>query len=99
MRYYSEINTSLHHSYASLDKKINILGSTFPLHGRVKIGAFGIKSSSPPSLQITVDEEPVSLFNSSGKSPTSHKISVTSSAPKYQPSSSHHRSDLSPWRP
>ncbi|KXJ06508.1 hypothetical protein AC249_AIPGENE10127 [Exaiptasia diaphana] len=65
----------------------------------VKIGAFASKSSSPPSLQITIDEEPVALFNSSGKSPTSYKISVTSSAPKSQSTPSRHRSDVSPWRP
>ncbi|XP_031549638.1 uncharacterized protein LOC116287140 [Actinia tenebrosa] len=152
----SEINSSLHHSFASLDKKMNSLNVTFPHHGRwrwggvssvypkghscvngyhaddisfvaqlinseprmfvwernkpyvvvttagcywITIGAFGLKSNSPPSLQVTVDEEPVSLFNSSGKSPTNHKISVTSSAPKHQASSTRHKWDSSSWRP
>ncbi|EDO44316.1 predicted protein [Nematostella vectensis] len=30
----SEINTSLHHSYASLDKKMNTVSHSFPCHGR-----------------------------------------------------------------
>ncbi|KXJ06507.1 hypothetical protein AC249_AIPGENE10126 [Exaiptasia diaphana] len=33
----SEINTSLHHSYASLDKKVSSIGSTFPVHGRLRM--------------------------------------------------------------
>ncbi|XP_020916597.1 uncharacterized protein LOC110253983 [Exaiptasia diaphana] len=43
----SEINTSLHHSYASLDKKVSSIGSTFPVHGRWRWG--GISSVYPKS--------------------------------------------------
>ncbi|XP_048583215.1 uncharacterized protein LOC5516306 [Nematostella vectensis] len=153
----SEINTSLHHSYASLDKKMNTVSHSFPCHGRwrwggissvyprshscvdgqhsddisfvaqisnldsrafaweknkpyiiiisagcywVTVGAFGLKSSVPPSLQVTVDEEIVPLFNSSGKSPTHQRISITSSAPKQPPQSARFRTqDSHQWKP
>ena len=34
---------------------------TFPVISRVAIGAFSKKTSTPPSLQVTTDEEPVTL--------------------------------------
>ena len=34
---------------------------TFPVISRVAIGAFSKKTSTPPSLQVTIDEEPVPL--------------------------------------
>lgn len=154
----SEINTSVHHSYATLDKRTEAMNQKLQLHGRwrwtgvsnlypkahscvavdqmtddisftsqvhntetrslvwekgkpyvvvttggcywVAIGAFSKKTSTPPSLQVTIDEEPVPLYNSSGKSPSHHRISVISSAPKYQPPAGRIKGDgSSPWRP
>ena len=41
-----------------------------------------------------------SQFNSSGKSPSHHRISVISSAPKYQPPAGRLKGDgATPWRP
>jgi len=154
----SEINTSVHHSYATLDKRTEALSQKIQLQGRwrwsgvsnlypkahscvtadqqtddisftsqihntesrslvwekgkpyvvvtsggcywVAIGAFSKKTSTPPSLQVTIDEEPVPLFNSSGKSPSHHRISVISSAPKYQPPAGRLKGEgVTPWRP
>ncbi|XP_068713733.1 uncharacterized protein [Montipora foliosa] len=154
----SEINTSVHHSYATLDKRTEAISQKIQLKGRwrwsgvsnlfpkahscvtadqqtddisftsqihntesrslvwekgkpyvvvtaggcywVSIGAFSKKTSTPPSLQVTIDEEPVSLFNSSGKSPSHHRISVISSASKYQPPTGRLKADgVTPWRP
>ncbi|XP_020626719.1 uncharacterized protein LOC110064057 [Orbicella faveolata] len=153
----SEINTSVHHSYATLDKRTEAMSQKVQLHGRwrwsgvsnlypkahscvadqqtddisftsqihntesrslvyekgkayvvvtaggcywVSIGAFSKKTSTPPSLQVTIDEEAVPLFNSSGKSPSHHRISVISSAPKYQPPAGRLKGEgATPWRP
>lgn len=153
----SEINTSVHHSYATLDKRTEAMSQKVQLHGRwrwsgvsnlyprahscvadqhtddinftsqvhntesrslvwekgksyvvittggcywLSVGAFSKKTTTPPSLQVTIDEEPVPLFNSSGKSPTHHRISVISSAPKYQPSAARLKGEgTGSWRP
>ncbi|KAJ7328614.1 hypothetical protein OS493_023883 [Desmophyllum pertusum] len=153
----SEINTSVHHSYATLDKRTEAMNQKVQLHGRwrwsgvsnlypkahscvadqqtddisftsqihntesrslvwekgkpyvvvtaggcywVAIGAFSKKTATPPSLQVTIDEEPVPLFNSSGKSPSHHRISVISSAPKYTPPAGRLKGEgVTPWRP
>lgn len=154
----SEINTSVHHSYATLDKRTEAINQKIQLKGRwrwsgvsnlfprahscvtadqqtddisftsqihntesrslvwekgkpyvvvtaggcywVSIGAFSKKSSTPPSLQLTIDEEPVALFNSSGKSPSHHRISVISSAARYQPPTGKLKGEgVTPWRP
>lgn len=154
----SEINTSVHHSYATLDKRTDAMSQKIQLQGRwrwsgvsnlypkahscvtadqqtddisfnsqihntesrslvwekgkpyvvvtaggcywVSIGAFSKKTSTPPSLQVTIDEEPVPLFNSSGKSPSHHRISVISSAPKYQAPAGRLKGEgVTPWRP
>ncbi|XP_027055217.1 uncharacterized protein LOC113682261 isoform X1 [Pocillopora damicornis] len=153
----SEINTSVHHSYATLDKRTEAMSQKVQLHGRwrwsgvsnlyprahscvadqhtddinftsqihntesrslvwekgksyvvittggcywLSVGAFSRKTTTPPSLQVTIDEEPVPLFNSSGKSPTHHRISVISSAPKYQPSAARLKGEgTGSWRP
>lgn len=153
----SEINTSVHHSYATLDKRTEAISQKVQLHGRwrwsgvsnlyprahscvadqhtddinftsqihntesrslvwekgksyvvittggcywLSVGAFSKKTTTPPSLQVTIDEEPVPLFNSSGKSPTHHRISVISSAPKYQPSAARLKGEgTGSWRP
>ncbi|PFX17906.1 hypothetical protein AWC38_SpisGene17754 [Stylophora pistillata] len=102
----SEINTSVHHSYATLDKRTEAISQKVQLHGRLSVGAFSKKTTTPPSLQVTIDEEPVPLltchlqFNSSGKSPSNHRISVISSAPKYQPPAARLKGEgTGSWRP